>query len=105
MEKERIKVGNLVIHSGSYCKYGIDCAPEWGIVLDIDGPQIDFGRRRSILIHWSPGGINESQDWEAPRDFYLVDEVINKKISFKFDDYFSQEERSEEHNEGPDSSQ
>ena len=90
--EKKFKVGNLVIHSGSFFKYGINCASQWGIILDIEGPQIDFGRRRSMLIHWSPGSMNQSQKWTAPRDIYLVNEVVNGDSDYKLDNEYLEEE-------------
>lgn len=79
-----------MIHSGSFYEHGVLKASTYGIVMGIEGPQIECGRRRSILVHWGPGYANPILSWVAPRDVYLVDEALGfAQVDFRVPDEYN----------------
>ena len=69
-----LEIGSVVAYSGSIedPRNNIHLC---GIVIALSGPSVDFGRRKSVLVHWTSKDCEPYKSWEAPRNLYHIEEI------------------------------
>lgn len=73
--RTKFEIGDLVIHSGSHFNGETLNNKKWGVVVQCCQSQVDFGRWKSVFVHWFE---NKEENWVSPRSLYLIEDSFEE---------------------------